>query len=93
MAAGLVPMVGIGAASAQSSAEPVVITVSCFRGPWHQVIIDQPNEVFVNSLVAAGYSESEAYGIAMRICRDQASVGNVPRLVSETYRLLREDKR
>lgn len=92
IAAGLVPVIGVGAASAQT-VEPIVITVSCFRGPWREVIIDQPNQVFIDSLIAAGYSSAQAYGIGMAICRDQASVGNSGRLVSETYRLLGEERR
>jgi hypothetical protein len=93
LAAGFVPVIGITAVSADTRHEPVVVTVSCFRGPWHVVIIDQPNQVFIDSLIAAGYSSGQAYGISMRVCRDQASVGNVPRMVSETYRLLNEERR
>lgn len=92
VAAGLVPVVGVGAATARTELEPVVITVSCFRGPWRQVIIDQPTETFINSLVAAGYSSGEAYGIGVRVCRDQLSVGNPARLISETYRILGEEQ-
>jgi hypothetical protein len=89
VAAGLVPVAG--AAVAQS--EPIVVTVSCFRGPWREVIIDQPNQIFINSLIAAGYSTGQAWGIGVQICRDQASVGNPGRLVSETYRLLGQERR
>ena len=52
-----------------------VITVSCYRGPWQDVIWDRPNPVFTDSLVNAGYSFPEAHAIAERVCRDPSSVG------------------
>lgn len=51
-----------------------VITISCFRGPWEEVIWDRPEPVFVDSLVAYGYSFPEAHAIAERVCRDAAGV-------------------
>jgi hypothetical protein len=90
--AGALPLAGPSAARAETRLEPVVITVSCFRGPWRQVIIDQPNQVFIDSLMAAGYSSGEAFGIGVRVCRDQLSVSNPARLVSETYRILGEEQ-
>ena len=62
-----------------------VVTVSCYRGPWQEVIWDRPHPVFVDSLVAAGYNFSEAHAIAERICKDRSLVGNVNGLVSATY--------
>lgn len=53
-----------------------VIVVSCYRGPWQQVIWDRPNAVFIDSLVNVGYSYPTASAIAERICRDQNLVGN-----------------
>ena len=47
-----------------------VITISCFRGPWQDVIWDRPEPVFVDSLVAAGYTFPEAHAISERVCRD-----------------------
>jgi hypothetical protein len=56
--------------------EGVTIVVSCFRGPWEDVIWDRPNPVFVDSLVTAGYSFPEAHAIAERVCRDPDTVGD-----------------
>jgi hypothetical protein len=53
-----------------------VITISCYRGPWEGVIWDRPNPIFIDSLVAAGYSFPEAHAIAERVCRDQGGVGS-----------------
>jgi len=53
-----------------------VIVVSCYRGPWKEVIWDRPNAVFIDSLVNVGYNYSTASAIAERICRDQNLVGN-----------------
>lgn len=65
------------------------ITVSCFRGPWNEVIIDRPNAIFIDSLVDVGYEYSTAHAIAYRICRDQALVGNESAMRSEMQRILR----
>ncbi|MWB79212.1 hypothetical protein GLS40_14325 [Pseudooceanicola sp. 216_PA32_1] len=48
-----------------------VIVVSCYRGPWKQVIWDHPNAKFIDSLVAIGYDFPTSEAIANRICRDQ----------------------
>jgi hypothetical protein len=61
------------------------ITVSCFRGPWKEVIWDRPNAVFVDSLVNVGYTYERAHAIAERVCRDEALVGN-PGAMRETMR-------
>ena len=53
-----------------------VITVSCYRGPWQDVIWDRPNPVFTDSLVSAGYTFPEAHAIAERVCRDPGAVGS-----------------
>lgn len=52
------------------------VTVSCFRGPWREVIWDRPEPVFIDSLVAAGYDFPTAHAMAERICRDRSTVGN-----------------
>lgn len=52
------------------------IVVSCFRGPWQDVIWDRPNSVFVESLVAIGYDYPTAHAVAERVCRDDRLVGN-----------------
>ena len=50
----------------QGKAHPTgnVIHVSCYRGPWNDVIWDRPNSVFVDSLVAVGYDFSTAHAVA-----------------------------
>lgn len=42
------------------------VIVSCYRGPWNDVIWDRPNAVFIDSLVAVGYQYERAYAIARR---------------------------
>jgi hypothetical protein len=61
---------------ATTSVQPGTVTISCFRGPWEEVIWDRPNPVFVDSLVARGYTYPEAHAIAERVCRDPATVGD-----------------
>lgn len=53
----------------------MIVTVSCYRGPWDDVIWDRPNPVFIDSLVNVGYTFPEAHAIAERVCRDPAAVG------------------
>ena len=52
------------------------IVVSCYRGPWNEVIWDRPNAVFIDTLVSVGYDYSTAQAIGERVCRDQNLVGN-----------------
>lgn len=66
-----------------------VITVSCYRGPWDDVIWDRPNPVFLDSLVAAGYSFPEAHAIAERVCRDPSAVGQTGVLTDTMQGILR----
>ena len=61
------------------------IVVSCYRGPWKEVIWDRPNAVFVDSLASVGYDYPTAQAIATRICRDDALVGN-PEALKATMR-------
>ncbi|MCJ7872766.1 hypothetical protein Q4577_08140 [Marinovum sp. 2_MG-2023] len=63
------------------------IVVSCFRGPWNDVIWDRPNPVFIDSLVAIGYDFPNAHAIAERVCRDPALVGNPEGLKSTMLRI------
>lgn len=58
----------VGFSSAATAQNPIVI--SCYRGPWKEVIWDRANVVFVESLVSAGYDVITAQGIAESICRD-----------------------
>lgn len=66
----------------------VTITVSCFRGPWKEVIWDRPNPVFIDSLITAGYDHPTSLAIGERICRDPVLVGDLDRLRSEAIRVL-----
>lgn len=52
------------------------IVVSCFRGPWKEVIWDRPNAVFIDTLVSVGYDFSTAQAIGERVCRDDRLVGD-----------------
>lgn len=73
----------------QGVAQPTgnVIHVSCWRGPWREVIWDRPNAVFVDSLVAVGYDFSTAHAIAERVCRDKTLVGNPEGLKAHMERI------
>jgi hypothetical protein len=68
--------------------EQVTIVVSCYRGPWEDVIWDRPNPVFTDSLVAAGYTFPEAHAIAERVCRDPSTVGSNDGLHAVMTRIL-----
>lgn len=74
------------------TAQPVtiIINVSCFRGPWEEVIWDRPNPQFVDSLVAAGYTFPEAHAIAERVCRDASSVNRPENAEATMYRIFAE---
>lgn len=63
------------------------IVVSCFRGPWKEVIWDRPNSNFVDSLVAIGYDYPNAHAIAERVCRDDELVNNPEGLKAEMRRI------
>lgn len=66
------------------------VVVSCYRGPWEDVIWDRPNAIFVDSLVNVGYDFPTAHAIAERICRDRLLVGDTDALKAEMQRILRE---
>ena len=65
-----------GHAHSNLQVQRVTVTISCFRGPWQDVIWDRPEPVFVDSLVAAGYTFPEAHAISERVCRDIDGVDN-----------------
>ncbi|WP_145953412.1 hypothetical protein [Oceaniglobus indicus] len=65
------------------------IIVSCYRGPWREVIWDRPNGKFIDSLVAVGYSQPAAQAIGERVCRDQNLVGNLQNMLAEVKRIIR----
>ncbi|MBY6091405.1 hypothetical protein [Maritimibacter alkaliphilus] len=64
-----------------------VVYVSCFRGPWKEVIWDRPNAKFVDSLRDLGYDYPNAHAIAERVCRDDALVFNKEGLKQEMIRI------
>ena len=66
------------------------IVVSCYRGPWTDVIWDRPNAIFIDSLVNFGYDFPTAHAIAERVCRDKMLVGNGDALKAEMRRIMRE---
>ncbi|SFD56288.1 hypothetical protein [Roseivivax sediminis] len=68
------------------------IVVSCFRGPWKDVIWDRPNSNFVDSLVAIGYDFPTAHAVAERVCRDDELVGN-PEGMKQRMRQIYHDAR
>ena len=74
--------------SGSYTVQGVTIVVSCFRGPWRNVIWDRPNAVFYDSLIAAGYSPATANALGIRVCRDQSLVGNLENNISEVRRIV-----
>ena len=69
----------------------VQITISCFRGPTDEIIWDRPNAVFIDSLVAAGYTFPEAHAIGERVCRDNATVNNPNAAIAVMNRIMAEN--
>ena len=69
-----------------------VIHVSCYRGPWKDVIWDRPNAVFLDSLRAIGYDFPTSSAIAERICRDQNLVGHPEAMKAEMLRIYAESR-
>ncbi|GGM05719.1 hypothetical protein [Pseudooceanicola nanhaiensis] len=67
-----------------------VIIVSCFRGPWKDVIWDRPNSNFIDSLIKIGYDYPTSHAIAERVCRDDWLVGNEDGMKQEMIRIYRE---
>lgn len=76
-------------ATATAPVRAVPIRISCFRGPWREIIWDHANPSFTDDLVAYGYSYSEAWAIANRICQDPRGVDNSQYLVDVTQDILR----
>ena len=60
----------------QVAVQRLTVIVSCYRGPWEDVIWDRPNPEFIDSMVAVGYTFPEAHAIGERVCRDRSLVGN-----------------
>lgn len=84
------PAFANGTGKAGASAPARTIYVSCYRGPWAEVIWDRPNAEFIDSLVRVGYDYPTASAIGERICRDQALVGNAEGMKSEMIRVFNE---
>jgi len=75
----------------RATAQPII--VSCFRGPWKDVIWDRPNAKFVDSLVSLGYDFPTAHAIGERVCRDEALVNNPDGLRAEILRIVKSAPR
>lgn len=97
--AAVVAMTG-GQALAQAEAHPGnhwnrggTVYVSCYRGPWHDVIWDRPEAVFTESLVDVGYDYPSALAIATRICRDITLVGDNAALKAAMEQIIDEAPR
>lgn len=67
------------------------ITVSCFRGPFSDVIWDHPNPVFIDSLIEAGYTFPEAHAIGERVCRDPSTVDHPDVAIQVMHRIIAEN--
>lgn len=70
--------------------DAATITISCYRGPWRDVIWDRPNAVFLDGLTRIGYSRQEALVIGQRICRDEYGLDDPEYLKSAMRRILAE---
>ncbi|WP_238363955.1 hypothetical protein [Mesobacterium pallidum] len=64
--------------------------VSCFRGPWNDVIWDRPNSNFIDSLIDFGYDYPNAHAIAERVCRDDLLVHDKEAMKAEMIRIYNE---
>ncbi|UWQ96293.1 hypothetical protein K3728_03355 [Rhodobacteraceae bacterium M385] len=69
----------------------VQVTVSCFRGPFSEVIWDRPNAVFIDSLVNAGYTFPEAHAIGERVCRDPSTVDRPDMAVQVMHQIIAQN--
>ncbi|MCB1343231.1 MAG: hypothetical protein KDK24_19620 [Pseudooceanicola sp.] len=81
---------GSAPAFAGDGASAPIIYVSCFRGPWEEVIWDRANPVFVDSLIKVGYDYPSAYAIGERICRDKSLVNDAEGMKREMIRIFNE---
>lgn len=69
--------------------QDIAINVSCARYSLPGVIWDRPMPVFLDGLVAAGYTPERAYAIGNRVCRDEALVGNTAAMGATMQNILR----
>ncbi|MEM9911758.1 MAG: hypothetical protein AAF922_13335 [Pseudomonadota bacterium] len=69
------------------------VLVSCFRGPWNQVIWDRANPEFITSLEATGMDAVEARVIADSLCRDPRLVNNPENMAAEVRRVVYQARR
>jgi hypothetical protein len=69
----------------------VQVTVSCFRGPWTEIIWDRPNPVFIDSLVNVGYSYPEAHAIGERVCTDPTTVDRPEMAVQVMHQIIAQN--
>lgn len=76
----------------RTAAQPVSIRISCFRGPWQEIIWDRPEVVFLDGLTAYGYSPSDALAIGTRVCHDPQGVTDPSYLVGVLQSILRTQR-
>ena len=76
---------------AHVQARDIAIRVSCARYSLPGVIWDRPMPVFLDDLVAAGYTPERAYAIGNRVCRDEAGVGNTAVIGATMQNILRTE--
>jgi len=66
------------------------VTVSCYRGPWVDVIWDRPNAIFIETLTGIGLSSEKALAIGTIVCRDERIVGDEAAMARRTIDLIAE---
>ncbi len=75
-------------AATQSIAQTKII-VECYRGPLDRVVWDKAEPNFINSLIDAGYSNSQAVVFADGICRNPDLLRNPSKIRAAVLRELR----
>ncbi|RII37962.1 hypothetical protein DL237_14925 [Pseudooceanicola sediminis] len=83
-----VPALASTPATPETAPRPVI--VSCFRGPWTEVIWDHANPKFIRSLRALGYDQETSEAIGNDICRNPALVNDPAAMRAEMTRIYEE---
>ena len=79
------------APSRPDSSPDGTINISCYRGALRSTVAwDRPNAVFVEDLVAYGYSWEQAHSIGMRLCRDEWGIGNAQHKIDSLKKIMRD---
>lgn len=69
----------------------IYVTVSCFRGPFSEIIWDRPNPVFIDSLVSAGYTFPQAHAIGERVCTDPSTVDHPDMAIQVMHQIIAQN--